>query len=146
MPDSPAQFDIGHPAPARDIVPLWRVVFGLLGAPAAWSLQLAATSAIGGLACLGPAGGRPGPNVDWAVTGLFSINLAAVLLAAAALAVAGLDYRRTRREEQHRSGHVMKAGEGRTRFLSVMGAWIGVLFLIATLASTISIIWRGACP
>lgn len=146
MSDSRSTFDIGHPAPARGRVPRWRLTFGLLGAPLAWSAQIGAASAVGGLACLTPAGASLGTAPTGTAAALIAINLVALAVAAAALAVSYGDLRRTHREEFERSGGVMEAGEGRTRFLCICGVWMSVLFLVATAASTISVVWNGACP
>jgi hypothetical protein len=141
-----ARFDIGHPAPARDRTSPWAVAFGLFGAPLAWTLQLNANVAIGSLGCLQPNGvaGSTG-STGGAVLATIVINILAFVLAAAALAVSARDLRRTRHEERHRSGGVIGAGEGRTRFLSVWGVWISGLFIIAIGANTMAAFWRGLC-
>jgi hypothetical protein len=139
-------FDIEHPAPHRERVPLRLLLFGLSGGALAWALQLATNSAIAGVACLAGGGERPwAPRWEWAEPASMAINLGALLLAFLALAVASLSIRKTRHEEAERSGDVMDAGEGRTRFLSVWGIWASLLFILAIGFNTISLLWSGLC-
>jgi hypothetical protein len=147
-------FDVGHPSPDRGAVSGREIFVGLFAAPVAWSLQLSANAAVAGLACIGETGSASGATGSGAAaTGsgaaalaIAIVNLLAVALALAGLAVSMRSLRRTRGEMVERSGGVMQAGEGRTRFLSVWGVWASGLFLIATGANTIAVFWRGLCP
>jgi hypothetical protein len=74
-----------------------------------------------------------------------AVNLAALIGAGLALALGVRNLRRTRHEHDAGSGGVMDAGEGRTRFLSIWGIWIGVLFIVAIAFNTIAVFWIGLC-
>ena len=52
---------------------------------------------------------------------------------------------RTRHEHDARSGGGWTPARGRTRFISIWGIWIGVLFLVAIAFNTISVFWIGLC-
>jgi hypothetical protein len=52
---------------------------------------------------------------------------------------------RTVHEHKGRSGGVMDAGEGRTRFLAVWGIFISLVFFVATLANTFSLVLVPLC-
>ena len=138
-----ATFDIGHPAPHRGQVGAAALGFSLLAAPAAWSLQLLL---IYGFASLfyGPEP-VPGSAPDGLFWVLPAVNIAALVLAVLAIWLSFQHLQRTRSEQADQSGGIMDAGEGRTRFLSIWGVWIGVLFLLAIAFNTISVCWTGLC-
>jgi hypothetical protein len=145
--DDTARFEIGHPAPDRGRVSAWLLLFAFAGAALAWSLQIGANAAITGIACTG-GGGERFPTTDWG-SGLLvaiGVNLAALVVALAALLAAWSTLRRTHREEGAHSGGVMDAGEGRTRFIAVWGVWASVLFILAIAFNTISVFWGSLCP
>jgi hypothetical protein len=134
-----AGFDIGHPAPDRGRVALSLLMLGLFGAPAVWSLQLLLVYSFSSNGCLpGTAG------YGWLEWLLPLVNLAALLLAGLAMLVAYRNLRRTGREHGG-SGGVLDAGEGRTRFLSIWGIWMGVVFMLAIAFNTLAVFWGGLC-
>jgi hypothetical protein len=137
-----ASFDIGHPAPDRGLVGAVALVLSLAGGPTAWTLQLLAGSALGGLAC------RAETRVlapDLATTWMIIVNLLSIALGLAALLLAWRNYRRTGRLGEKSHGEVMEAGEGRTHFLSIWAIWTGVTFLVAIIFNTVSVFWAGLC-
>ncbi len=146
MAQEHVRFNIGHPAPGRGLVGPWRLAFPLLGGPLAWSLELSIGSGLAGIFCTagGPVRSQT-PALTWSEPAAIAVNLLALVVAAVALWVAYSNLQRTGREQEARSGGVMDAGEGRTRFLSVWGVWISVLFFIATCFNTIFLFWGGLC-
>jgi hypothetical protein len=48
-------------------------------------------------------------------------------------------------EHRARSGGVLEAGEGRTRFLATWGIFISVVFIVAMLANTLSLFLVPLC-
>jgi hypothetical protein len=141
-PGTEATFAIGHPAPHRGRVGLGTLMLALLGAPAAWSLQHLALYAVASLACSGELQGAAQAWLSWVLP---LINLAALLAAALATALAVRILRRTGGEHADRAGGMMYAGEGRTRFLAIWGIWIGVVFMLAIAFNTLSVFWAGLC-
>jgi hypothetical protein len=138
-----ASFDIGHPAPHRGQVGTGALAFTLLAAPVAWSLQLLLIYGFASHFC-GPEP-VPASNPDWLLWLLPVVNVAALGLAALAIWLSLRHLQRTRSEQADQSGGIMDAGEGRTRFLSVWGVWIGIVFLLAIAFNTISVFWTGLC-
>ena len=143
--DSDNRFDIGHPAPGRDLVGDRWLWFGFFAAPVAWSLQLAINASLAGLACLGDAAT---PDVDlrgWTDTAIIVVNLVALAVALLGLAVSIRSLRRTNPAEQGAGRGVLGAGEGRTRYMAVWGVATSVLFFCATAFNTVAVFWEGLC-
>jgi hypothetical protein len=133
-----ASFDIGHPAPDRARVGTGLLVLCLLAAPALWSLQHLVLYGFASLYCSSAAG------AGWIHWLLPAVNLAALIAAALATFLAYRNLRLTRREHGA-SGGMMDAGEGRTRFLSIWGIWLGATFMLAIAFNTIVVFWVGLC-
>ena len=134
--------DIGHPAPQRHQAHPISLLFALLGAPAGWSVQLFFGFASTSYLCTGQAGIAVPAWLDPAVIGF---NFTALATAVAALMVALALVRRTTHEHRQRSGGIMDAGEGRTRFLAVWGVCISIVFFVATLANSFSLFLVSSC-
>jgi hypothetical protein len=136
-----ATFDIGHPAPHRGQIGLGLLALSLLAAPVVWSLQLLSIYGFASYAC------APGqmPASGWAHWVLPLVNLAALAVVALATLLSLRNLRHTRQEHEDQTGGMMDAGEGRTRFLSIWGIWMGVLFLLAIAFNTVAVFWVGLC-
>lgn len=117
--------------------------FGLLGAAAAWSLQLTALSSIGGAECNLGDGPTTGPLLDTAPTIIAVINIAALLLSAAGLWISYRILAAT--GHLSRSSDLLDAGEGRTPFLAVWGIFASLLFFLAVAFNTLNMLWSGLC-
>ena len=134
--------DIGHPAPERHKLHPAVLLFTLFGAPAAWMAQLLFGFASTSYFCVASNGASvPAP----ASLFIFALNLVGLAIALASLLTARMLLDRTVHEHKGRSGGVMDAGEGRTRFLAVWGIFISVVFFVATLANTFSLVLVPLC-
>lgn len=141
-----ASFDIGHPAPGKSRVGSTLLLATFLAGFVAWSLQLAATSSIAGLACLEASTRTGDSEIGWSGLGVEVINLAALAIAIGAVVLSGVLIRRTREADPKPEGGVMQAGEGRARFMAVWGLFANLLFSAAIASNTISVFWGGLCP
>jgi hypothetical protein len=138
-------FNIGHALQDRDRVGWFLLLFCLTGAAGAWSVQLATNASLGGTACLVGFGQNAAPILGWwwAIVG---VNLGALLIGFAALGVSIFNFVRTEKTpEEANEADVVSAGSGRTRFLSMWGAFTSVLFLLAIAFNTIAVFWGGLC-
>jgi hypothetical protein len=135
-----------HPAPHRartNLISLW---FGIFAAPVAWNLQLLIATAFSGHLCfpdqelLGPDVGR---HLSW-VLGL--IDVLGMVLALVALAVAIGNWRRVRQEKGGSGRHLLDAGEGRTRFMAMLGIANSLLFLVALIFASLNLFFFPMCP
>jgi hypothetical protein len=134
--------DIGHPAPQRHQPHHISLLFALLGAPAGWTIQLLFGFGSTSYLCTGQARSAA---PTWLAPALIGFSFAALAIAVAALVVALALVRRTTHEHRQRSGGIMDAGEGRTRFLAVWGVYISIVFFVATLANSFSLFLVSSC-
>jgi hypothetical protein len=137
-----AGLDIGHPAPQRHQLRPLLLLFVLLGAPAGWTVQLLFGFASTSYLCTGQAGIA---TPTWLAPAVIGFNFAALAISVAALMVALALVRRTTHEHRQRSGGIMDAGEGRTRFLAVWGVFTSIVFFVATLANSFSLVLVSSC-
>jgi hypothetical protein len=128
--------DTGHPAPGRHAIGLPLLGLTLTTAPAAWMTQLLFAFASTSYLCRP---GYPGAAPNWLLPTLGILNFIALLAAMASLAIAVQLVRRTTHEHRDRSGGVLDAGEGRTRFLATWAAFISLVFIVAIFANTFSL-------
>jgi hypothetical protein len=124
-----------HPGQHRDRVSLTALFFGLFGSPIAWSGNLMVTYGIATHACY------PGPSpLDDVIHGFgfaWPLMIVCYVLALAICAAAGaVSYRSwliTGEEMHGHVHHLMEKGEGRTRYLALIGMAFSVIFFAAVL-------------
>jgi len=127
---------VEHPSPAKGTLPRWRIITGLLLAPAAFSTQVVASYVIAALRCdVGSA-----PRIL-----LILLNLMAVAATFGGAAIAIANFRATRDEKGGDHSRLQEVGDGRTRFLAYFGACASVLFGLAVLVQLTSIITLSRC-
>lgn len=137
--------DATHPAPHRDRVSLAALFFGILGAPAAWNLQELISASITGHICYPGAEPIAIPLWHGMWTVLLIIDIVGILIAFAALLVSIRNWHRVH-EEMAGSGHVLvDIGEGRTRFMSMVGILTSSLFLLGLIFASASIFVFPLC-
>jgi hypothetical protein len=134
--------DIGHPAPQRHQAYPLSLLFALLGPPTGWSVQLLFGFASTSYLCTGRAEIAVPAWLSPAVIGL---NFSALAIAVAALMVALSLVRRSAHEHRQRSGGILDAGEGRTRFLAAWSLFTSIVFFVATLANSFSLFLVSSC-
>jgi hypothetical protein len=128
-----------HPAPHRDRVGLTAIFFGLFAAPIVWAGNLMVTYGLSVHACY------PGPEpLDGSIGGfgfVWPLMVIFYLVTLAICAAAGLvsyrTWRLTGREVDSHVQHLVEKGEGRTRYLSLIGMSYSGLFFAATLIGLI---------
>jgi hypothetical protein len=124
-----------HASPHRDRVSPWAMWFGILGAPVAWSLQELIDVPLFAHGCFPK--DVPIAEPIWVHAG--SVALAVELVAVMVCVVAGLaawrNWRRTRTEKGGSGHHLLEAGDGRSRFMAMVGMICSGLFLLATVVS-----------
>lgn len=135
-----------HPAPHRERASLFWLWFGIFAAPVAWNLQLLVATAFSGHLCYpyqDPLGPTAGQHLSWV---LAAIDAAGIIVSLIALAVASANWGRVRREKQGGAEHAMDAGEGRTRFMAVLGIANSLLFLLALVFASLQLFFLPLCP
>jgi hypothetical protein len=135
-----------HPAPHRDRVGVVGLWFGIFAAPVAWNLQLLIATAFSGHLCYpntDPLGPQVGQHLSW-VLGL--IDVLGIVAALLALGVATTNWRRVRQEKGGGGHHLLDAGEGRTRFMAMLGIINSLLFLVALVFASFNLFFFPLCP
>jgi hypothetical protein len=134
-----------HPAPDRHRVTPSALWFGLLGAPAAWSVQTLVDLPVSAHACFPRIFPLAAPATGALRGILFVVSLAAIIVSVAALRAAVLGWQATREEHQSGTGKggrhdrgtaLAETGEGRTRFMAAAGVLASLTFLFVNLAQT----------
>ena len=125
-----------HPSPHRERVGLWAMWFCIVGAPAAWSLQQLIAPTLFAHGCYPK--DVPVATPIWG--NLRSVALAVELIAIVVCVVAGFtawrNWGRTRGEKEGSGHHLIEAGDGRSRFMAMVGLICSGLFLLATIFAT----------
>lgn len=127
MTDMAAEATAGHPAPHRNRVSL-PVLFASVGVPPlAWMAHLYLNYAFASASCAA-ASHREGVSA-W--TALFVIDALCIAAVAVALFSARRAWRMSRAEHAGEEGDAVEVGEGRTRFLAIVGVLSGAIFIAA---------------
>jgi hypothetical protein len=144
----------GHPAPQRERSSPAALWFGLLGAPAAWSVQTLVNLPVASHSCF--------PRIYPLATPAFGgtrgivllVSLAALATCSAAAVVAWRSWQRTREEQQEGSGRgrehqsgaaLLETGEGRTRFMALAGVMTSVVFFLVSAAHAATLLFVSPC-
>jgi hypothetical protein len=142
---SPSIAKAQHPAPHRQKVSLVTLLFGVFAAPVAWNLQLLIDSALSGHVCYPqdtPLSGIGDTARSWTV----GIDVLCLVLALVALVVSIRSWREVRGEKSGGGHHLLDAGEGRTRFMAMLGILNSCLFLLAILSASAGGFVFPFCP
>lgn len=143
-----------HPAPARNEVAPALLWFGLVGAPAAWTVQTLVDLAVAAHGCYPRLFPLAAPMLAGLRAIVITVSIAALLVCIVAGGAALRAWSRTRHEHQVSSGAgekhsnaaaLLETGEGRTRFLALSGVMASAVFTIAVVAHTVSIFMVGPC-
>ncbi len=134
-------------APQAHRVKLHESFFGLLGGPIAWFLQFCAGYALASEPCFrgGARIAAPIPALQWTLPAMILSTAGAVAIALLALLVSWRAYRRTKDEAPGETAHLMEAGAGRTRFLSLWGVLLGSAFAVATAMTGVAFLTLPRC-
>lgn len=136
-----------HPAPYRERVSGLELAFAVAGGPVAWFVQFVAGYALASWPCF-PGDHRmrlPMDGYVWSFPAMVVIMTAGVIIAVAALWVAWRALQRTREEGPGDHRHLLEAGIGRTRFLSMWGVVLGSGFALASLVTGVAFIFLPRC-
>ena len=133
-----------HPSPGRHQVSLTALWFGLLAAPAVWSLQLLLLYPVVAHACFP----RDRPlSVPLLSTDpiVLLVSVTALAVAATAGLVALRSWRSTRAEHVSGEVHLLETGEGRSRFMALSGMLLSGLFLFGIVLNVLPFFLLGPC-
>jgi hypothetical protein len=136
-----------HPAPQRREFAARSAVFGLIGGPMAWFLQLCAGYALASGPCFadGERHAAPSAAYAWTWPAMVALMGVGVAVALAALWVSWRAFARTRDEAGGDHHHLMEVGAGRTRFLALWGMLLGAGFALATAVTAVAFAMLPRC-
>lgn len=155
----------GHPAPQRGQVGLGTLLFGIFGAPAAWSVQSLVNFSLASHACYPEMTPYASPtwNGLWPI--LLGMTLLAIVVGVSAGVVSYRVWQRTRGEGNgggdaraeggQRSSApsgggadaraALEIGEGRTRFMAMAGMLTSISFVFASVVHGIALFMVPPC-
>jgi hypothetical protein len=132
---------VGHPSPHRRRVSAWAIGFGLLASLLIWPTHLVTNLALASSACAFGSRGTPDD-----LTGLLLLNsLCALFICAAAGWTSWQTWDETRHEHKGAHERLLEVGEGRTRFLGLVGMVLAGGFFAATIFDTLGLFMVPPC-
>lgn len=134
-----------HPSPHRDRIGLKALLYGIFVAPIAWSGCLMADFALVSHVCYPgefPRSAPPGLTWIWWV--VLALDIVALALIASGFLLSRRNWRVTGPPEGHEH-RLMQVGEGRSRFISVVGMAFSVMFFLITMTQTIALAFLPLC-
>jgi len=121
----------GHPAPHRSRVGLAALLFGICAAPLAWNAQILFNAALSGFVCYPHDAPLAAPLLPGSRSLMLAVSVAGIAIAIVAGLISWRSWRRTNEERPGSFHHLLELGEGRTRFMAMVGMLTSALFLIA---------------
>jgi hypothetical protein len=128
---------ITHPAPDRDKVSFWALMFGCCAAPIFWLGQLGLGYGLSAQVCYG--GNHPTVTAmpGTLQTALIVFDVVAIVAALAGGIVSFASWRATQEEKKGGAHQALHTGEGRARFMALWGIMSSLWFLGAIVFNTI---------
>jgi heme/copper-type cytochrome/quinol oxidase subunit 2 len=124
-----------HPSPHRAKVGALPIWFAIVAAPLAWNLQLLFNVGLVAHGCYPHDEPRSEPIWNHLATATTAIEVIAIVVCVVAGLVAWRNWRRTREEAAGSAHHLIEGGDGRTRFMAMVGILCSGLFGLAVLFS-----------
>ena len=134
-------------APQAQHVKAHESLFGLLGGPIAWYLQLCGGYALASEPCF-RAGHRtlaPPPSMLWTWAAMILLMTAAVAIALLSLLVSWRAFKRTRADVPSEAYQLMQVDTGRTHFLALWGMLLGGGFALAVAITAVAFLTVPRC-
>ncbi|GJH05651.1 hypothetical protein [Paraburkholderia terrae] len=124
------------------------ILFGLLGAAAAWVLQTGIGETLAAQACFPHRTALTAPQWSWLIPVLDLMSIVALLIGVAGVWVAWRGWRNTRTMRTTRAAPaspVPDTGAGRAHFLATAGLILSLLFLVGLIATGFAVLLVSPC-
>lgn len=121
------------------------MLFGMLGAAAAWVLQTEIGETLAAQTCFPHRSALAAPQWSWLMPVLDVISVVALLIGVAAVWVAWRGWRMTRAARPDPAPPASDAAVGRTRFLAMAGLILSLLFLVGLVATGLAVLLVSPC-
>jgi hypothetical protein len=120
-------------------------MFGIFGAPAAWSLQTIADYSLVSHYCY-PGDAPVHAPAFGALRGTgVVVSAVALLIVLLALTTSVRSWQATRHGHEREHHELLEVGEGRARFMAFAGILLGVVFLFAVLMNALPLVTNSMC-
>jgi hypothetical protein len=142
-----ADTPLERPATQRDRPFSAASIFGLLGGPLAWYVQMCAGYALASWPCF-PKDERnvaPLAGFAWTWPAMIVALIAGVVVALAAFSVSYRAYTRTQAAAAADQWHVVESGGGRKSFLALWGTLLGAGFALTTVVTAVGFVVLPRC-
>jgi hypothetical protein len=126
-----------HPAPHRDKVNFWTLMFGCCVAPIFWAGQLMLGYWVSAQTCYGSDHPTVAAMPGTLHTALIVFDVVAIVAAVTGGIVSFASWRLTQEEKEGGAYHALHVGEGRARFMALWGIMSSIWFLGAIVFNTI---------
>jgi hypothetical protein len=148
MPSDVIPFSLArHPAQHRARVSIWVVLYSVFASGIFWAGHLILNFALAVHACY--PGRIPLARVDsgagWAWPLILGLDIATLLLIGSTFLTSYRIWQRSGTEAEGHHHHLMEKGEGRTRFLGIVGMAFAVMFFLITMTDTITLAMVPIC-
>jgi hypothetical protein len=134
-----------HPSQARREVGPFRLAFGLLAAPLAWSADELFSYGAASQLCRMKASGSDQTLAVADSPWFWGLIVVTLVIAVAGFAVALGNWRKTRDGQGSAGHHLLASGEGRSRFIAMCGVLTSGGFLVAFLFMLANLILAPLC-
>ncbi len=134
-----------HPSPHRAEVSAAALWFAILAGPLAWSMQLLLNAPIAAHGCYPGDVPLVAPIWNNARVVMAGIEIAAICLCVVAGLTGWRCWRRARREKEGSARRLMEGGDGRTRFMAMVGILTSALFLVGIGFSILNLVAVPSC-
>ncbi|WOD15015.1 hypothetical protein [Paraburkholderia kirstenboschensis] len=121
------------------------MLFGLLGAAAAWGLQTEIGETLAAQACFPHRTALPAPQWPWLVPALNVMSIVALLVGIAGVWVAWRSWRIARGARPDSAASESDTAAGRTRFLAMAGLILSLLFLVGVVTAGLAVLLVSPC-
>lgn len=119
------------------------MLFGLMGAAAAWVLQTDIGETLAAQACFPHRSALAAPRWSWLMPALDVISVVALLIGVAGVWVAWQGWRSAARRDP--ASPASDAAVGRTRFLALAGLILSLLFVVGLIATGLAVLLVAPC-
>ncbi|WP_255217824.1 hypothetical protein [Paraburkholderia mimosarum] len=121
------------------------IVFGMLGAAAAWVMQTETGQTLAAQGCYPHRAALPAPQWSWLMPVLQAMSVMALLVGVAGVWVAWRSWRVTRDARPDPAPAISETTAGRTRFLAMAGLLLSLLFAVGLVATGLAVVLVSPC-
>ncbi len=121
------------------------ILFGLLGAAAAWVLQTEIGETLAAQACFPHRTPLAAPQWSWLMPVLNVISVVALLVGVACAWIAWRSWRMSRDARPDPAAAISDTVPGRTRFLAMAGLILSLLFVVGLVATGLAVVLVSPC-